>query len=115
MAAATLMNKTLDLEQLRSQTGHDDELAAEILTLFAAQLHTLSRDICSSSDAHAGTVAAHTLVGSARSVGAHDLAEIAHRIECDGLDGLADKFTAEVERVLREVRMITEGASLQLD
>jgi HPt (histidine-containing phosphotransfer) domain-containing protein len=60
----------LDLAHLSRQTLHDKKLEAEILRLFVSQSLKLSQFIAASNEIKAQSDAAHTLLGSARAVGA---------------------------------------------
>lgn len=73
-------NDPIDLVHLASQTGGDNELAQELLDLFADQcikhLATIRQ-----ADAKTGSEAAHTLKGAALAIGAWTVAEAASRVE----------------------------------
>jgi HPt (histidine-containing phosphotransfer) domain-containing protein len=74
-------SQVLDLDHLRRQTAGDRALERELLTLFEAQsarLWPLIRDDGSPLDRADAT---HTLKGSARAIGAWDLASIAEGLE----------------------------------
>ena len=73
-------SQILDFDHLRRQTAGDCALERELLALFArqcARLGTLIRDGASRERADA----AHTLKGSAWSIGAWRLASVAERLE----------------------------------
>lgn len=99
----------LDLDHLRRQTFDDRDLAAELLALFARQ----ARDIMGSlSD---GTAAApcqradllHALCGSARAVGAWDVARHAETLERQ--QRLADSGTLELRPLGRAVALACDA------
>jgi len=80
-------NGSIDLAQLRLSTLGDPRLEREVLTLFASQAGRLLRLL---SDLPPDTGAlAHTLKGSARAIGAHEVAEAAGAIEIAPRDGEA--------------------------
>jgi HPt (histidine-containing phosphotransfer) domain-containing protein len=71
----------LDLAHLRRFTMGDPKLELEILGLFADQLPITIDALKSASSEKEWTMAAHTLKGSARAVGAWQLASIAETAE----------------------------------
>jgi HPt (histidine-containing phosphotransfer) domain-containing protein len=73
----------IDLAHLNRQTGGDDALAAEVLRLFAAQAPVELVRLRSAS-ASERRKAAHLLVGSARAIGAGEVARLAAEIEAGG-------------------------------
>jgi HPt (histidine-containing phosphotransfer) domain-containing protein len=79
----------IDLVHLRRYTLGDHALEVEILGLFAGQLPITIAALKSASTAKAWGLAAHTLKGSARAVGAWPLATLAERAE-----GLLDRARA---------------------
>lgn len=97
----------LDLNHLRRFTHGDVSLEREILTLFSDQLPVTIgalKDAVSVKDWH---IAAHTLKGSARAVGAWSLADAAELAEnltqfSDVLERAA--FVSKIEQVARETR-----------
>ena len=95
----------LDRDHLARYTLGDVALEQEVLGLFIGQMPETVAMLRGSGDAHAWTLAAHTIKGSARAVGAWRLADVAERAEShsecvDRWAQLAD----EVECALAEVR-----------
>ena len=90
----------LDLDHLSRQTGGDRGLQREVLELFVRQVNVQVSELGSSSDLQKLRETAHGIVGSAKAVGAFDLARVAHRI-CSSEDihrsDVAD-LTAVVDR-----------------
>lgn len=77
----TMRVRPIDLAHLASQTGGDKTLEEEVLHLFVRQAALLSRDLKVNSDCDQRKRLAHTLKGTARSVGAFKVAELAEAIE----------------------------------
>ena len=73
----------INVEQLDEQTMGDKELRNEIIELFLTQARESFRIISGSNDVKAVRIAAHTLKGTARSLGAFGLASLAAEIEQD--------------------------------
>jgi len=73
--------KAFDIALLRRYTFEDSDLERELLELFQAQLPLLIRQLAESKSQSEWHLAAHTLKGSARSVGAPALAELALELE----------------------------------
>jgi HPt (histidine-containing phosphotransfer) domain-containing protein len=71
----------IDLAHLEAQTMGDAALRNEVLRLFLGQSDACVGRIRSAEDVAARSEAAHTLVGSARGVGAFSVAYIASEIE----------------------------------
>lgn len=71
----------IDLVHLARQTGGDQELERELLTLFSQQCVRHLRTIHAGKDAQTRMDAAHTLKGAARAVGAWQVADAADVIE----------------------------------
>lgn len=93
----------IDRAHLDRQTMGDSQLAAEVLGLFLLQVDKACREL---RDADAGKRAAiaHSLKGTARSVGAFQIGDCAAAIECapgdathlDLLDALAAQLRTEL-------------------
>ncbi len=84
MTDSLATSPTLDLARLRAQTGGDADLERQVLGLFVAKS---SRDldlIRAAGTAAARRNAAHGLLGSARAVGALDVARLAEAIQASG-------------------------------
>ncbi|MFO0994176.1 MAG: Hpt domain-containing protein [Hyphomicrobiales bacterium] len=73
--------KEFDIEVLRRYTFEDEALERELLGLFRGQLPILVTQLADAKGQDAWRLAAHTLKGSARSVGAPVLAELALELE----------------------------------
>jgi HPt (histidine-containing phosphotransfer) domain-containing protein len=89
----------LDLTHLRRFTMGDEQLEQEILGLFFNQLPVTIADLKNAQSEKEWGMAAHTLKGSARAVGAWSLASMAENAEC--LKPLSD--AAERGLVLRRI------------
>ena len=73
--------KAFDIELLRRYTFEDEALERELLDLFRGQLPILIKQLAEAKGHDEWRLAAHTLKGSARSVGAPVLAELALELE----------------------------------
>ena len=89
----------IDLEHLRRYTLGDRGLELEILGLFVDQLPITIGALKSATTDKEWGMAAHTLKGSARAVGARPLAALAEDAERLGSDADADKRAASVRRL----------------
>jgi HPt (histidine-containing phosphotransfer) domain-containing protein len=78
----------IDSAVLDSQTGGDPSLAREVLVLFAARARAEVARLTAARDAGERRRAAHGLLGSARAVGATEVARQAERVH-RGEDGEA--------------------------
>ncbi|OXS99257.1 hypothetical protein B7H23_13820 [Notoacmeibacter marinus] len=91
--------RPIDLDHLSEQTFGDRALGEEVLRLFCTQVQQSAASLkhASSEERH---FLAHALKGSARGVGAMDLADVAARLESDrdNDQALGELFT-EIERV----------------
>lgn len=93
--------KAFDIDVLRRYTLDDAALEIELLELFRAQLPKLLSQLAEAKDRAEWHMAAHTLKGSARSVGAPALAELALELEQIGYQEgprraeLTDRLEAE--------------------
>ncbi len=76
-----LRRQAIDLNLLRSQTLGNLDLEKKVLRLFIQQLGACIERIRTAESVTARSEAAHTLVGSARGVGALSIAYIAGEIE----------------------------------
>ncbi len=72
--------RTLDLAHLSRQTMGDRELEREILNLFVKQSMQINARLSSSSKIEEQHDLSHTLIGSARAVGAWRVAEAAEHV-----------------------------------
>jgi len=78
-------SRLLDLEHLSRQTMGDRALEQEVLAMFSHHIGAIRDGIAGADEAERRRLA-HTLKGSARSVGAFALADCAQRIEVDPFD-----------------------------
>ncbi|AWN36398.1 Hpt domain-containing protein [Methylobacterium radiodurans] len=102
---------SLDREQLREQTGGDDDLAAEILGLFAGQCDRLVALVADpSADRRARADAAHTLKGSAAGIGAGEVRALCERIEVDLRAGAEPETGTLREAAARVLAAIADAA-----
>lgn len=92
--------RPVDLLHLARQTMGDRALETEILLMFSRQVAALTEKLIASRPADR-VILAHTLKGSARSVGAVDVARLADVIENDPQDKAAIR---QLEEALREVQ-----------
>lgn len=83
----------LDLDHLLNMTGGDADLAEEVIDIFESQTETWGRMLSVDLPQRDWADAAHTLKGSALSIGAVELAEICRQAETLG------RGEAEVSRV----------------
>jgi HPt (histidine-containing phosphotransfer) domain-containing protein len=90
--------KIFDIELLRRYTFEDAALERELLGLFRDQLPLLVGQLAEAKGRDDWRIAAHTLKGSARSVGAPVLAELAVELEKTGFceNPQRDKLVARV-------------------
>ncbi|MEM8750814.1 MAG: Hpt domain-containing protein [Pseudomonadota bacterium] len=90
----------IDLVHLSRQTLGDRDLEQEILALFRSQSQLYLQRLEHSKTRDERKLAAHTILGSARGIGAWDVAEIVRHVE-DDLDHLShlDGLIEAVERV----------------
>lgn len=100
------MEPLLDRAHLGRQTFGDEDLAREVLALFAGQCERLAPGIADPGlDRTRRADLAHTLKGSALGVGAMRVATLAGRTETalrDGDDAALRSLDAELERAVRE-------------
>lgn len=75
----------IDMKHLLHYTMGDEILAREVLGLFSTQGRIYLENLSESSDPKERKVAAHTLKGSARGIGAHQVA-----LGAEALEGLAE-------------------------
>lgn len=98
----------IDLVHLRRFTMGNAGVEAEVLQLFLQQVPRSLDDLRTAADAWAWKVAAHTLKGSARAVGAWKLAE--HAESAEKIDWLVDEF--ERKNILGELDEAREAIAL---
>jgi HPt (histidine-containing phosphotransfer) domain-containing protein len=101
--AADRPGAAVDLSHLEGQTGGDDRLAREVLGLFVTRVAADFERLKSATDPAGRHAAAHTIVGSARAIGATAVAAIASEIaearaaDADGIEALGEAI-AEARR-----------------
>lgn len=74
----------IDRQHLAKYTYGDSALEAEILQLFVTQVEGLVEQLASARETEQWSFVTHTLKGSARAVGAWQIAEMAQRLEAAG-------------------------------
>ncbi len=100
------MSPPLDLVHLSRQTLGDRELEREILSLFVKQSVQLSQRMFKSSKAEEQHDLAHTLIGSARAVGAWRVAKAAEHV-----DSVLNKGGVELSAALTELGDVIDEAN----
>ena len=106
-ASAATDAPPIDLAHLRRYTLGDRPLEVEILALFLGQLPITIGALKSAPSDKEWGMAAHTLKGSSRAVGAWSLAKLAERAESLGARSLAserDKVVRRLEDAADKVR-----------
>ena len=100
----------IDHVHLARYTMGNRPLELEVLQLFADQAPSTLADLAAAQDAKAWHIAAHTLKGSARAVGAWELGAAAEEAERGGpQDARRGEFLARLEAVLGEVRAYVDA------
>ena len=103
-----------DRKHLRQYTSGDGALERELLGLFLGQFTPIRTKLHGAATANDWKFAAHTLKGSARSIGAPQIGALAEKLELMGFEAPADSraqvladldqalaaFAAEAEKVL---------------
>ena len=77
----TLHVKPVDLKHLRRYTLGDKGLEREVMQLFLAQIPKTIGALRDAVDEHEWRIAAHTIKGSARAIGAWQIARLAEQAE----------------------------------
>ncbi|MEL6297423.1 MAG: Hpt domain-containing protein [Pseudomonadota bacterium] len=98
----------IDRTHLARYTLGNPELEAEILDLFSGQVATLLKAVLSAESQAEWRFATHSIKGSARAVGAWDLAETAERLE--QLTPKSNAANAEIEHLIEAVAEAVEAA-----
>jgi HPt (histidine-containing phosphotransfer) domain-containing protein len=113
----TLNPQILDVVHLRRYTQGNRELEAELLDLFGTQLPALIAEIGHGTNAGDWKLAVHTLKGSARSVGAAAIGDLAQKLEEAGFSAppktrtrLVRRLKQAVEDFAHEARKLASGA-----
>lgn len=95
----------IDLCHLRRFTLGDRLLEEEVLDLFEQQASDVVASLASATDRRDWAMAAHTIKGSARAVGAFEVATIAERLEAEGpAGGRTRQLIEEIEAALGRAR-----------
>jgi HPt (histidine-containing phosphotransfer) domain-containing protein len=112
----------VDLAHLNRMTGGDDALAIEVLGLFRQQWDLWARLLEPTTDTLDWGNAAHTIKGSARGIGAWQLAEVCGTAEEAARSGELTRnqkrewlevIGMEMDGVLQEIAQIEHKAMLQ--
>jgi HPt (histidine-containing phosphotransfer) domain-containing protein len=85
-----------DRAHLHQYTAGDGALERELVGLFLAQFGPIRAQLSAAASADDWKFAAHTIKGSARSIGAPQIAALAEEIETIGHDGAKKKGKAKV-------------------
>jgi HPt (histidine-containing phosphotransfer) domain-containing protein len=100
-----------DHEHLRQYTGGDPKLEVELVHLFLSHFAPVRTQLDAARSAQDWRFAAHSLKGSARSIGAPELAAVAERLDAmsfevpqDSKAGLLDELDAAMAAFAREVK-----------
>jgi len=95
----------VDLAHLRRFTLGDRLLEDEVLGLFEQQAGEVIATLGRATQSRDWTMATHTVKGSARAVGAFEVASIAERLETEGPDGTRTRqLIEEIEAALGRAR-----------
>ena len=105
-AGGVRTGRAIDLVHLSRQTFGDPDLEREVLALFRDQCVRLLRTILEGAAGDRARMAAHTLKGAARGVGAFAVAEAAERFET--ARGAEDAL-ASLEGAIGEARAAIDG------
>ena len=111
-----------DREHLQQYTSGDTALERELLGLFLGQFKPLRTQLAAAASADDWKFAAHTLKGSARSIGAPQIGTVAEKLELIGFSAPEDAkaqvlveldlalaaFTAEAEKVATGLARVNE-------
>lgn len=91
-----MIDREIDLDHLLSMTGQDPELAEEVLEIFREQSGMWARMLDPKLAPQEWADAAHTIKGSALSVGAKELARVCLKAETLGRSGDVSRVQAAV-------------------
>lgn len=107
---------TLDRDHLDRMTGSDRGLQAEILSLFRHQAELWGRLLDPKAPSDGWADAAHTLKGSARSIGALALAKACQDVEAAGREGALSQLEVSVKlSAVRDALDATTAEIAKLD
>jgi HPt (histidine-containing phosphotransfer) domain-containing protein len=103
--------KAFDIVLLRRYSFEDPELERELIELFRGQLPLLVSQLAEAKGQSDWHLAAHTLKGSARSIGAPALAELALELEQIGYqeNPVRAKLASQVEAAVKEFETAIEA------
>lgn len=101
-------SRPVDLVHLAKYTMGNRELEQEVLTLFTKQSLIYLERLRSAADRRSWNEAAHTLKGSARGIGAWQVAEIAASLE-DGPSAKKKNLVDDLCRSIDEANSFIEG------
>lgn len=102
-----MSNVPIDIEQLSHISGDDSEFESEILLEFCELTSGLIGDLqraASEGDFQTTYSLAHTIKGSARTIGAVHLAELAELIEAGARSGEASHFQQDIAQLIAAFR-----------
>lgn len=100
------VERPIDLEHLSRMTLGERALEREVLSLFDRQADMLMQRMANACPANVAA-AAHTLMGSARGIGAWPVARAAEQVEAAAADGKAmDGAIAALAAALRDARTV---------
>lgn len=111
-AADARSDEPVDLKHLRRYTMGDVRLEQEVLHLFVGQLPQTIKSLSEAETDRDWKVAAHTLKGSGRAVGAWRVAALAERAERQAVktDMIKAQAVARLEEAAEEVRAFISAA-----
>ncbi len=106
-----MSDKVIDYNHIRQYTGDDDELIAEIFSLFKNQVEMWSRGMDAKSDDDSWSAVMHSLKGSANAVGAMELVEL-----CAHGEGMVGGNKSEIRRLahIDEVKFAIEQVMIEI-
>jgi len=105
----------LDVNELRSTVDNDESLLEKVLTVFLTAMPNniaVLGGAAESGDAELFVRTAHTIAGSALTIGAHDLAAVAKRAELDTLKGEGSSGVEHVRAVVHEFEKVASHIAL---
>jgi len=103
------MTGAIDYDHLAQYTGGDSELEAEVFALFINQIESWSRLLEPDAADEDWAAAAHSLKGSARGVGAVELAEACAKAETlIGAAGEAARRSVAREKILSRMDQVKD-------
>jgi hypothetical protein len=101
----------VDMSHLKRYTMGDPDLEREVLDLFIAESPRRVAALREAADDREWKMAAHTLKGSARAVGAWQVAELAQQIERLGFGGEAGIRSVAIERIADGLARVAQFVS----